>query len=368
MPVARLPLPDLRPLIAAATPSPIGLANALTPRRRSERREGLAYGGDARHRLDLYLPAVGARRPRRPGAEPAPLPLLVFLYGGAWQEGDRGDYAFIARVLAARGMAVAVPDYRLWPAARWPGFVEDAAVAITWLRSEAGRAAGAPDGPLFVMGHSAGGFIAAALALDPAWLEAAGLPGGRQAIAGCIPLAAPFEWTPREEPLAAIFAAARGGAIRAAPDAAEGLLGTPPMLLLHGVDDHIVSPVQSAHMATRLRFAARPVRLKVYPGIGHIGVLAAMAAPMRALGLARAPVLRDVMAFIARGGTLAPEPPAASPPPTSLRALKRRAAAEQAMAAAGPAVPRWRRIGRVAGRPLRWRPRVTRRRTPAPPA
>jgi acetyl esterase/lipase len=287
----RLVLPDLRPLLAAAASSPAGLANALTPRPlRSVRRTGLAYGPGERHRLDLYLP----RRRRRSAAAP----LVVFLYGGGWQDGARSDYAFVARVLAARGFAVAVPDYRLWPETRWPGFIEDAAAAIAWLRGEAGQAAGAPEGPLFLMGHSAGGFIAAALALDPGWLGATALAGGRATVAGCVTLAAPFEWTPREEPLASIFAPARGGAIRAAPDAAEGLLGAPPMLLLHGAADGVASPLQSAHMAARLRHAGRRVRLRVYAGVGHVGVLAAMAAPVRALGLARAPVLRDVLEFL----------------------------------------------------------------------
>jgi acetyl esterase/lipase len=228
---------------------------------------------------------------------------VVFLYGGAWQYGARSQYAFLARVLAARGMAVAVPDYRLWPEARWPGFIEDAAEAVAWLRGAGGEAAGVPAGPLFLMGHSAGGFIAAALALDPAWLGAAGLPGGRAALAGCVTLAAPFEWVPREEPLATIFAGGRGGAIRAAPDAAEGLLGTPPMLLMHGGADRVASPLQSAHMAARLRHAGRPVRLRVYGGVGHIGLLAAMAAPVRALGLARAPILQDVLGFLTREAT-----------------------------------------------------------------
>ncbi len=289
------PLDRLRPLLAAAT-RPVGLANALTPQGGSERRADLAYGPAARHRLDLYLPRPQARRAGR-------MPLLVFLYGGGWQEGQRQDYGFIARVLAARGIAVAVPDYRLWPEVRWPGFIEDAAAAIAWLRGPAGRAAGVPEGPVHLMGHSAGGTIAAALALDPGWLAAAGLPGGRGALAGCVALAAPFEWTPTKEPLAAIFAAARGGAIRAAPDAATGLRGAPPMLLVHGLGDRVVSPLQSAHMAARLRGAGQPVRLRAYPRIGHVGVLAAMAAPVRRLGLAGAPVLQDVLGLVAPDGT-----------------------------------------------------------------
>lgn len=238
----------------------------------------LAYGPGERRRLDLYLP---------PGP---PHALLVFFYGGGWRSGARGEYAFLARVLAARGLAVAVPDYRIWPEVRWPGFVEDGAMAVAWLRD----AAAVPRGlPVFLMGHSAGGFIAGALALDPRWLGPQ-----RDALAGCVTLAAPFDWVPQRAPLRDIFATAPEGAIRAAPDDAA-LAAAPPMLLLHGEADTTVRPDQSRRMVARLRAAgARDAGLEVFPGVGHVAILSAMAAPVRALGLARAPVLPAVTGFL----------------------------------------------------------------------
>ena len=214
----------------------------------------------------------------------------MFFYGGGWRSGARGDYGFVARVLAARGLAVAVPDYRIWPAVRWPAFVEDGAAAVAWLRD--GRAV-PRDLPVFLMGHSAGGFIAGALALDPRWLGAE-----RDGLAGCVTLAAPFEWVPRRDPLREIFATAPDGAIRAAPD--DSTLATaPPMLLLHGAEDTTVRPDQSQSMAARLAAAgARDARLEVFPGTGHVTILSAIAAPVRALGLARAPVLPAVTGFL----------------------------------------------------------------------
>jgi acetyl esterase/lipase len=277
--------PLLAPLLAACTPA--GLAGALTPRGGGTVRRGLSYGAGLRRALDLYLPAAEAR---------ADTPLVVFFYGGSWQTGRREDYAFLGRTLAARGIAVAVPDYRLWPETRWPGFLEDGAGAVAWLRR--GGAGDVPAGaPVFLMGHSAGGFIAAALALDPRWL------GGteRAGLAGCATLAAPFDWTPRRDPLASIFAPAPGGAIRAvAQEDPAALVAAPPMLLLHGAEDRTVRPEQSERMAARLRAAgAREVRLRVLPGVGHISILSAMAAPLRALGLTRAPVLEEVAGFVA---------------------------------------------------------------------
>lgn len=266
---------------------PAAIADALTPRAGTRLVPDLAYGAGARQRLDLYLPAA----PRNA------TPLLVFFYGGGWRSGERGSYGFVARVLAARGFAVAVPDYRLWPEGRWPGFVEDAAAALHWLDGREATAAGVPrGGPVYVMGHSAGGTIAASLALDPRWLGAA----RRAALAGCITLAAPFDWAPQREPLVSIFAAAPDGAIRAAPEDPALLAAAPPMLLLHGADDRTVRPEQSQRMAAHLAEAgAREVRLRIFPGVGHIAILAAMAAPVRALGLARAPVLEEVTGFVA---------------------------------------------------------------------
>lgn len=275
--------------MVAGACAPTAIADALTPRAGTRRIDGLAYGPGERHRLDLYLPEAS-----RPG-----MPLLVFFHGGGWRSGAPGEYGFVARVLAARGMAVAVPGYRLWPETGWPGFVEDGAAAVRWLAGAEAAAAGVPrDAPVFLMGHSAGGFIAGALALDPRWLGAA----RRDALAGCVTLAAPFDWIPRRAPLRDIFAAAPEGAIRAAPGDPALLATAPMMLLLHGAADTTVRPDQSERMAARLEAAgARGAALRVFPDVGHIGILSALAAPVRALGLARAPVLPAVTGFVGLG-------------------------------------------------------------------
>lgn len=268
-----------------------GLANALTPAKGYRLAADLPYGPLPRQRLDLYVPSDA-----RPGA---PTPLVVFIHGGNWRQGSRKDYPFLAQALATRGIAVAVPDYRLFPEARWPAFLEDNALAVAWLRSGHGRAAGAPGGPCFVMGHSAGAYNAAALAFDPRWLAAAGLPGGRDALAGVITLAGPFEWTPQEPELAATFAPAPGGRLNAAPSDAA-FAGAPPALLLHGEADGTVGAFHSVRLAERLRVAGGAPELRLYPGLGHIGMVAAFAAPLRALALERAPVLEDVAGFVER--------------------------------------------------------------------
>ncbi|HEV7265980.1 MAG TPA: alpha/beta hydrolase [Falsiroseomonas sp.] len=274
MSLARL----LRPLLAG------GLA---TPRAGATELRGLRYGARKRGLLDLTLPKDTTTA----------TPLLVFFHGGAWQVGARGDYAFLARAFAAEGIAVALPDYRLWPEARWPDFVVDAAQAVAWLRSAPAQAAGAPGGPLFVMGHSAGGFIAAALALDPRWLRSAGLPGGRGALAGGVLVSAPIAWQPRDEPIRSIFAAAPGGRIQAAPDA-TALAGTPPLLLLHGTADTVVGPFHTDRLAHALTQVGGRARTVLIEGAGHIAPMVALSAPARRLGWMDDAAWRAVTRFL----------------------------------------------------------------------
>jgi len=277
----------LAPTSLLAACSPARLAGVLTPRAGAEERPGLRYGDGPRAALDLTLPRGVTARTK----------LLVFFHGGGWKDGSRSDYAFLARAFAAEGFAVAIPDYRLWPEARWPDFVEDAAAATAWLRSDVGRAAGAPAGPMIAMGHSAGGFIAASLALDPRWLAGAGLPGGRDALAGGVLISAPIAWQPTEEPTRSIFAAAPGGRIQAVPDPAA-LPGTPPLLLVHGTADTVVGPFHAVRLAEALRETGASPRLLLAEGLGHVGPLAALSAPARRLGLAEDAIWRETLGFL----------------------------------------------------------------------
>lgn len=261
-------------LLPLASCSPQWVANALTPSKGIQRVSGVAYGPLPRQRLDLYLP----------DGLPPDAPLLVFLYGGGWTSGERDDYAFAALPLAGLGVAVAVPDYRLWPEVRWPGFLEDGALAIEWLR----RAE--PRRPLVAMGHSAGAFNAAALALDPRW-------GARGMVDGLIGLAGPYDFHPDEASSPEIFAGL--GRVAAVPADAT-LRGLGPMLLLHGAADTTVGPYHSRILAARAEQAGVRVRHVAYPGMGHTGIIAALASPVRALSLAGGDVLGEVNAFLNR--------------------------------------------------------------------
>ena len=262
--------------------SPQSLFNGLVPKDGGVKlaAKGVAYGADPRQRLDVYVP-------KRAGA--GPRPVIIFFYGGSWNSGERAGYAFVGRALAAKGFVTVIPDYRLVPAVRYPAFVEDGAAAVKWARTHAKTYGG--DGERIVLaGHSAGAYIAAMLAMDGRWLGA-----DRKAVRGLAGLAGPYDFAPFDKE-------ASVAAFGAWPDAAETQPVThadasaPPTLLLAGADDETVRPRNSKALAAKLSAAGVAAELKLYPGIGHIGILTAIAKPFRG----KAPVVVDVAGFATR--------------------------------------------------------------------
>ncbi len=267
--------------------SPLRLINELAPVDTYRRTADLAYGPHPRQRLDVYASVQG----------PRPAPLVVFFYGGSWRSGSRGDYLFVGEALASRGFVVAVPDYRLYPEVRFPGFVDDCALAVAWIRAHA-ASYGADPGRLFVMGHSAGAYNAAMVALDGRYLARAGLEPPR--IAGWMGLAGPYDFLPLESRLLRSVFGWPDTPPETQPIRFVGP-AAPPTLLLTAERDGIVSPGNSARLAARLREAARPVRMITYPQLDHRTLVGALAAPLRDL----APVLDDVAAFVADAPAIA---------------------------------------------------------------
>ena len=249
----------------------------------------LAYGTGPRQQLDVYRPVAPAARPA---------PVLVFFYGGNWQTGARRHYRFVAQALAARGIVTVVPDYRLYPETRYPGFVEDGAAAVAWTAANIARFGGDPR-RIVVAGHSAGAHTALMLALNPAFGVARGT------LAGAVGLAGPYAFEPTGE-TRDILAVDRGGPSAMPIDYADGT--AVPVLLITGDADTTVYPSNSERLAARIRARGGRADLVVYPGVGHIKIVAALASPLAWL----APVRRDVVDFVAMLSGRAAEPLATS--------------------------------------------------------
>ncbi len=127
-------------------------------RREAKVEADLAYGAGARHRYDLY-------RPKSSGSD---APVVVYIHGGYWQRGDRKDNGFIARELNAEGVTVALPSYSLCPSV---GVIDIVGELRQCLKAVWEKTKRRP----VVVGHSAGGHLAAAM-LATDWSKIPGVP------------------------------------------------------------------------------------------------------------------------------------------------------------------------------------------------
>ena len=241
----------------------------------------IAYGDDARQKLDIYLPKQNAA-----GASA----VLIFFHGGSWHDGEREGYGFLGRAFAARGFVTVIADYRKAPSVRFPAFVQDTASAIAWVHANIAKHNGDAD-RIFVMGHSAGAHIAMMTALDPQWLAANNL--APNVIKGVIGLAGPYDFLPLTTDSSKI-------ALGQWPDLTEtqpitfARADAPPLLLLTGDKDTVVKPRNSKILSETIQALGGQQQLRIYPDVDHADIIMAVARPFRQ----KAPVVSDVVNFI----------------------------------------------------------------------
>ncbi|SFF63561.1 Acetyl esterase/lipase [Fontimonas thermophila] len=242
---------------------------------------GLLYDRTLNLALDVYQPEQAS------GA-----PVVVFFHGGRWSEGDKNQYKFVGQALASRGFVAVIPDFRQYPAVRFPAFVEDAARAVRWARNAA-RAYGGDPAQLFVMGHSSGAHIAALLALNEDYLKAVG--GSRTWLRGMIGLAGAYDFMPITAPdLRDIFGPVEKFALSQPIYYVDGQ--NPPLLLIHGRDDKVVPVKNTENLARAVAKAGGPVETVIYESLSHAMVIGSLASYLRG----RADVLDNIEDFIQR--------------------------------------------------------------------
>lgn len=225
-----------------------------------------AYTRDAsgERRLDLYLPANSSD----------PAPLVVLVHGGSWRAGNRNALSALATYFAARGIAVAVPDYRLAPEHHFPAPLHDVLAATDFVRARS-SSFGIDRARIVFLGRSAGAQLAVSAAISRAT---------DPAVRGAVSLYGPLDlrWgyanpgNPRVIDGRAVLRDYLGGGpgeVPAAYDAASPVVRvrrtTPPVLLLHGGRDDLVSPEHSERFAARMDWADRPYFLVRLPWATH---------------------------------------------------------------------------------------------------
>jgi len=270
-------------MLALVACAPVATLNALAARDTHALTENVAYGPLPRQRMDIYKPSSAA--------PPGGFPVIVFFYGGSWNRGERADYKFVGEALASKGILTLVADYRLYPEVRYPDFLTDCAQALAFGLREAKSLGGDPK-RVFVMGHSAGGYNTAMLALDERWLRATG--HSTSELAGFIGLAGPYDFLPIVNPDAKPvffhpnYPSGTQPIDHARRDAPRAFLAAP-------IDDKLVNPQRSTMgLAKRLQDAGATVTVKMYDRVNHMTLAGAFARPLRWL----APVLDDVAGFV----------------------------------------------------------------------
>jgi len=289
-PVAqRLPAPEAAPSPRPQyTPPPLTFADGVTAT------FDIPYAtlpGFRPLTLDLYTPR----------AQTVPAPMVVFVHGGGWNNGDSrtarafADLPRALAALAAQGYVVASINYRLSQEARFPAALQDVKSAIRWMRGHAGSFNGDPT-RLAVWGDSSGGQLAAMAGVTcgvprfepegevtreapsscaeavidwfgPTDLASAAADSGKPASGGFT--TASGGRSPEGRYLGCEPAACAPGVVKLASPLSFVSENAPPFLIQHGAADTEVSPKQAQKLYDALKAKGVPVQIAIYPEVGH---------------------------------------------------------------------------------------------------
>ena len=97
-------------------------------------------------------------------------PVVIFIHGGYWEEGNKNIYGFLGLNFAKKGIVTVIPNYTLSPDGSYDTMAKEVAAAIKWTYENIEKYNGNPD-QIFLMGHSAGGHLIALVGTNPKYLE-----------------------------------------------------------------------------------------------------------------------------------------------------------------------------------------------------
>jgi acetyl esterase/lipase len=228
--------------------------------------------------LDIYLPEQPSDKP---------LPLMIWIHGGAWMAGSQANPPVL--FLVNKGFAVASIQYRFSSQARWPAQAHDCKAAVRFLRANAAKYNFDPD-RFAVGGDSAGGHLAAFVGTsgDVKDIEGElGNPGASSRVHAVVDWFGPTDLT-----LMAQQSGPRSMIQHDSPNSPESVLlggpvqerkelastanpltyidkDDPPFLIMHGDNDQLVPLGQSEILAEALKKAGVDATFKTLPGAGH---------------------------------------------------------------------------------------------------
>ena len=212
-------------------------------------------------KLDLYLPEGRANAP-----------VIVSYYGNQLLGGDKSEDAFVGRRFASAGFLTVVVNYRLSPEVSHPTHVQDAAASFAWVKRNVAKYGGDAD-RVFIIGYSAGGYLAALLSTDSRYLAAHKL--SPRDIRGTVPVSA-FYWVERRgvapDRDKSVWGTDRSVWVDASPAHHLGA-DAPPMLILYADRDEDWRREQNVEVAAAMKAAGhRNVELAMISGRTHASI------------------------------------------------------------------------------------------------
>lgn len=222
----------------------------------------VAYGNDYWQKVDFYLPAHDARD----------MPVFCMIHGGVFVNGFKEWMGFQAPPIVSLPAVYVSFSYRLAPATKFPAIAEDCFDALTLVHEQVASYGGDPR-RIFVGGHSAGGHLAALLALKRDWLAARGLP--RDVVKGCLPVSGMYDLKREsivsgglmEQVFPEIFIDEADAASCSPIDHVTG--NTTPFFVSWGGEDLPDSVRSSETFVAALRRQPGVVETHIWPGYGH---------------------------------------------------------------------------------------------------
>ena len=254
------------------------IAAEIPPGIKAELNIPYVENGHKRQMLDLYVPEEKSDKP---------LPLVIWIHGGAWFAGNRAQPPML--YLVPKGFAVASIDYRFSQDAIWPAQINDCKAAVRFLRANASKYNLDPD-HFGVGGDSAGGHLAAILGAsgDVKQLEGdLGNPDVSSRVQAVLDWFGPTDFTQiaqqsgpksvlKHDGANSPEARLLGGPLEEKLELAKTAnpityidKNTPPFLIMHGDADRVVPLGQSVILAKALIDAGAEVTMKTIPGADH---------------------------------------------------------------------------------------------------
>lgn len=222
--------------------------------------------------LDVYAPEFASLN--------SPSPVIIFMHGGGWRASDKNDplgvHANVCKALAARGLVAVNVNYRLAPRVKHPEPVRDAAYALRWTSENISEYQGDPE-KVFLSGHSAGGHLAALIALDANYLAEVGLAvaviKGVMGICGVYNLAhfAGRNWMAEHLMIRAAFGNDHGSRVQASP-VNHVHTDAPPFLLLNAQEDEKLEE-EADELSSLLRNKGVSAETSIISGTNHFTIL-----------------------------------------------------------------------------------------------